>query len=91
MLYNQSGDLFEWVLPFIQLQGSNLAKQAMVEKMKELSKESVQGDTYIKIEMPDLLDNSLIDEDIIMDRININTISTRSKTDVIISYFDNNH
>lgn len=91
LLYNQSGDLFEWVLPFIQLQGSNLAKQAMVEKMKELSKESVQGDTYIKIEMPDLLDNSLIDEDIIMDRININTISTRSKTDVIISYFDSNH
>lgn len=89
LLYNQAGDLFEWVLPFIQLQSSNLAKQAMVQKMNELAKERVQGDTYIKIEMPDLLDNSLVDQDIIMDRINISTISTRSKTDVIISYIDN--
>lgn len=89
LLYNQAGDLFEWILPFIQLQSSNLAKQAMVEKMNELAEERVQGDTYIKIEMPDLLDNSLVDQDIIMDRINISTISTRSKTDVIISYIDN--
>ena len=91
LLYNQAGDLFEWILPFIQLQSSNLAKQAMVEKMNELVKEKVQGDTYIKVEMPDLLDNQLVDEDIIMDRINISTISTRSKTDVVISYRDNNN
>ena len=63
----------------------------MVEKMNELVKENVQGDTYIKVEMPDLLDNQLIDEDILMDRINISTISTRSKTDVVISYRDNNN
>ena len=91
LLYNQAGDLFEWILPFIQLQSSNLAKQAMVEKMNELAKEKVQGGTYIKIEMPDLLDNQLVDEDILMDRINISTISTRSKTDVVISYKDNNN
>ena len=88
LLYNQAGDLFEWVLPFIQLQSSNLSKQAMVQTMNELVKQ-VQGDTYIQVDMPDLLDNELIDEDILMDRINISTISTRSKTDVIISYTDN--
>jgi len=29
--------------------------------MNELAKERVQGNIYIKIEMPDLLDNSLVD------------------------------
>lgn len=88
LLQNQSGNVLEWILPFIKLQSSNLAKQALVQEMEKLSKESVRGDVQIKVEMPDLLDNQLTDENILMDDIKINTVSVRSKTDVIIEYFD---
>ena len=87
-LYNQAGSLFEWILPFIIFQSSNLGKQELMKAMQTLQTK-VKGEDYIKIEAPNLLDNQLTDIDIKMDNVQIRTQSVRSKTDVTIQYKNN--
>ena len=87
--YNQAGDLFEWIAPYIELRASNLGKEELVKEMKKLSKSSNLGEAQISIEMPDLLNSENLEVDITQNNISIKTISARSKTDVVVSYKDN--
>ena len=62
--YNQAGDLFEWVAPYIELRASNLGKEELVKEMKKLSKTSNLGEAQISIDMPDLLSSENLEVDI---------------------------
>lgn len=87
--YNQAGDLFEWVAPYIELRASNLGKEELVKEMKKLSKTSNLGEAQISIDMPDLLSSENLEVDIQQGNIDIKTATARSKTDVTVSYKDN--
>lgn len=86
--YNQAGDLFEWVAPYIELRSSNLAKEELIKEMKKLSKASNLGEAQITVEMPDLLSSNNLEVDIQQNNISIKTTTARSKTDVVINYKD---
>lgn len=91
LLYNQNGLLFEWILPFIQFQTAALAKEELAKAMEELASDSkvILGDSLITVQSPDLENAKLTDVDITTNNIKMKTFTTRSKTDVIITYTDN--
>lgn len=87
-LSNQSGQVFEWLLPFIQFQGIQIGKEELKKEMESLMKNSgvVQGAGKTTIDIPDLRNSKLTDVDIITDNIKMTTMSTTNKTDVKITY-----
>lgn len=91
LLYNQNGLLFEWILPFIQFQTASLAKEELAKAMEELASDSkvILGDTLITVQSPDLENTKLTDVDIVTNNVKMKTFTTRSKTDVVITYTDN--
>lgn len=91
LLYNQNGLLFEWILPFIQFQTAALAKEELAKAMEELASDSkvILGDSLITVQSPDLKNAKLTDVDIITNNVKIKTFTTKSKTDVVITYTDN--
>ena len=88
LLYNQAGDLFEQLIPLIELRSSQLAEDELVKKMKEVAKIANTGSLQVKIDVPDLLSSENLDFDIQQGNISIKTESIRSKTDVVINYKD---
>lgn len=91
LLYNQNGLLFEWILPFIQFQTATLAKEELAKAMEELASNSkvILGDSLITVQSPDLGNAKLTDVDITTNNIKMKTFTTRSKTDVVITYTNN--
>lgn len=91
LLYNQNGLLFEWILPFIQFQTAALAKEELVKAMEELASDSkvILGDSLMTVQSPDLKNAKLTDVDIITNNVKMKTFTTKSKTDVVITYTDN--
>lgn len=91
LLYNQNELLFEWILPFIQFQTAALAKEELVKAMEELASDSkvILGDSLMTVQSPDLKNAKLTDIDIITNNVKMKTFTTKSKTDVVITYTDN--
>ena len=91
LLYNQNGLLFEWILPFIQFQTAALAKEELAKAMEELASDSkvILGDSLMTVQSPDLKNAKLTDVDIITNNVKMKTFTTKSKTDVVITYTDN--
>lgn len=89
-LHNQNGDLFEWLLPFLSINVSALGSKALAEEMMKIASDPsvILGDANLSIDIPDLLNAELKDIDITTDNVQIKTTSSRSKTDVVITYTD---
>lgn len=86
--YNQRGDLFEWLLPLIQLKGTSLAGEQLKKAMKSLVGTGNQGASFTAIEIPDFLNMSddELSTSINSKKIKMQIENVRNKTDVIIKY-----
>lgn len=91
--YNQRGDLFEWLLPLIQLKSTSLAGSELKNAMKQLIGTGNVGDTTISIEFPDFLNMSEenLSTSIDSKKFKMKVADVRSKTDVIINYATGNN
>lgn len=89
-LHNQNGDLFEWLLPFLSINIDAIGKDALAKEMMKMASDPsvILGDANLSIDIPDLLNVELKDIDITTNNVQIKTTSSRSKTDVVISYID---
>lgn len=84
-LYDQNNKLFSWLLPFIGLNLSSIAKSTLKQEMIKIQ-DLFGGD--ITIELDDLSGVNITDIDISMEHINIKTISSLDETTVNITYTD---
>lgn len=83
---NQKGILFEWLIPFITLRSSNLAKEELSKQMKELARSSNLGQSYADIQYYDLLSSQNLEVDFKTGNLQTKTASVRNKTDVQIKF-----
>lgn len=86
--YNQRGDLFEWLLPLIQLKNTKLVGDQLKKTMKNLIGSNNEGASKITISFSDFLNMS---QEQLSDSINsknfkMQIADVRSKTDVTIQY-----
>ena len=86
--YNQRGDLFEWLLPLIQLKSTKLVGEDLKKAMKSLVGTGNIGAVKTTITFPDFLNmtNQQLSESINSKKIKMQIADVRNKTDVIIQY-----
>ena len=86
--YNQRGDLFEWLLPLIQLKSTQLVGDELKTAMKTIVGTGNLGGAITSITFPDFLDmtNEQLSESINSKKIQMRIADVRNKTDVMIKY-----
>ena len=86
--YNQRGDLFEWLLPLIQLKSTKLAGEDLKKAMKNLVGTKNLGATKVTISIPDFLNmiDVQLSQSIDSKKIKMQVAEVRNKTDVMIQY-----
>ena len=91
--YNQRGDLFEWLLPLIQLRSTNLVGDQLKKAMKNLVGSNNEGASKITIEFPDFLNmtSEQLSTSIDTKNFKMQIADVRSKTDVTIQYSTSNN
>ena len=92
LLTNESGDVFEWLLPYIELQGSTLAEEELVKAMQKLTETNVQGTNRTQLSIPDITKSAYTATrpiDINNEKnFKMKVTTVRDKTDVVITYQD---
>ena len=87
-IYNQRGDLFEWLSPLIQLKSTNLVGNELKKAMRSLIKSGNVGGAYTEILFPDFLNmsDSQLSTSLTSDDFQMKIENVRNRTDVIIKY-----
>ena len=86
--YNQRGDLFEWLLPLIQFKSTKLTGEKLKSAMKSVIGTGNLGSGTTSISFPDFLNmtNEQLSKSIESEKLKMQIIDVRNKTDVIIQY-----
>lgn len=82
LLYKQNRAVFEWIVPFIKIQTSTMARQELAKTMESL----ISNDVKVEIDTDELQGGKDINIDI--DEINVKTLSTNNSSQITISYRD---
>lgn len=87
-VYNQRGDLFEFLLPLIKLKSTSLVGDELKKEMKSLVKANNLGASEISISFADFLNmpESELSTSVTAKNFKMSIANVRSKTDVIVQY-----